>query len=408
LSPETTRLDCLDILCFADATWDAPLQTNRQQVMRQLVQHSEAIRVLFVEPPVFAASRKWRSQPGSSLSSRPGLTLSQEYPHLWALKPTSPLPNRILRRYGFPLYQRLLGAAVRSAQQELHFGAPVLWTYSPLAADFLGQLGEVLVCYDCVDDHLATPYYQKQTGADVASLERRLIERADLIFFTSRELQSRKGVSGGRVQLVGNAADVDLFNTAVTRVWEKPADIRDLPAPVIGFFGALVDYKVDFDLLRQTAETHPEWSFVLIGPAEDCQGIARLKAFPNVRLLETKAQFELPRYLAYFDVCMIPYKQNDYTRGLYALKLHEYLSAGKPVVVTDLPCFTEFARLIYIAQDQPQFAAAIAAALDEAQPGVIEERIRVARRHSWANKASLMLRLVIERLAQAGYKTPVS
>ena len=400
-------LEQINIVCYADADWNAPLQTNRQQAMRQLAQRSELIRVLFVEPPIFWFSGNRKRKPVDRSSEKGSQILCKELANLWVLKTPSLLPNRVLRRYGFRLYQYHILTAVKYVQKVLNFTSPVIWTYSPLSVDYLHKIDEILVCYDCVDDHLATPYYQGQTGADVGKLERQLFEQSDLIFFTSEELQARKGVYGKNVHLVGNAADVDLFHSAITQPFRNPDDLVNISHPIIGFFGALVDLKVDFNLLGQIASARPEWSIVLIGPSEDCEGIRALSTLPNIYLLGIKPQTELPYYLKYFDVCMIPYKQNDYTRGIYALKLHEYLAAGKPVVVTDLPFFKDFHDVIYVAKDTSDFISAISTALNENQPLVREERIRIAQQHSWKIKVDKMLNLVIARLQQKGYNIPI-
>ena len=39
--------------------------------------------------------------------------------------------------------------------------------------------------------------------------------------------------------------------------------------------------------------------------------------------------------MAAFDVCLIPYVLNDYTKKLSPIKLYEYLALGKPVVATN-------------------------------------------------------------------------
>ena len=287
-------LEQINIVCFADADWNAPLQTNRQQAMRQLAQRSELIRVLFVEPPIFWFSGNRKRKPVDHSMEKGSQILCKELSNLWVLKTPSLLPNRVLRRYGFRFYQYHILTAVKYAQKVLNSTNPVIWTYSPLSVDYLQKINEILVCYDCVDDHLATPYYQGQTGIDVAKIERQLFEQSDLIFFTSEELQARKGVYGENVHLVGNAADVDLFHSALTQPSKKPDDLENIPHPIIGFFGALVDLKVDFNLLCQIASRRPEWSIVLIGPPEDCEGIRALSALPNVYMLGIKPQTSSP------------------------------------------------------------------------------------------------------------------
>ncbi|OHB36858.1 MAG: hypothetical protein A2099_03375 [Planctomycetes bacterium GWF2_39_10] len=56
--------------------------------------------------------------------------------------------------------------------------------------------------------------------------------------------------------------DVVMLSTAD---WNNSGRFFKIPAPRIGFIGAISDYKVDFNLLRYVAKTRPDWSLVLIG-----------------------------------------------------------------------------------------------------------------------------------------------
>lgn len=56
--------------------------------------------------------------------------------------------------------------------------------------------------------------------------------------------------------------DVVMLSTAD---WNNSGRFFKIPAPRIGFIGAISDYKVDFNLLRCIAKTRPDWSLVLIG-----------------------------------------------------------------------------------------------------------------------------------------------
>src|SRR6185436_18708700 len=112
-----------------------------------------------------------------------------------------------------------------------------------------------------------------------------------------------------------------------------------LPRPIVGFAGNLVASKVDFALLHAVVSARRDWTIVLIGPvgADAVRDVRRLAHEPNVRWLGQKAYDELPRHVAAFDVAVIPYASNAYTRSCFPLKLFEYLAAGKPVVASGLP-----------------------------------------------------------------------
>jgi glycosyltransferase involved in cell wall biosynthesis len=143
-----------------------------------------------------------------------------------------------------------------------------------------------------------------------------------------------------------------------------------IPAPRLGFIGALSGYKVDFELLRRLAEARPDWSVVLIGkvgegdPGTD----ASLLAGPeNIHLLGPRDYKDLPAYLKGFDVALLPSRLNDYTESMFPMKFFEYLAAGVPVVSVDLPALRQFRGAFYLGSTLQRFVAAVEAALAEGE-----------------------------------------
>ncbi len=105
----------------------------------------------------------------------------------------------------------------------------------------------------------------------------------------------------------------------------------------------------------------------------------------DVALLGTVADAELPAWFAAADVLAFPSTKEGW--GLVVL---EAMSAGLPVVASDLPVFREYLRsgrdaLLVPGNDPPALAGALASVLDDAQ---LASRLRtaglaVAARYSW-------------------------
>ena len=58
---------------------------------------------------------------------------------------------------------------------------------------------------------------------------------------------------------------------------------------------------------------------------------------PNIHVFDQVNPHTLSQYLAQFDVCLMPFRNLAMTRSMNAVKIYEYLAAGKPVLARDLP-----------------------------------------------------------------------
>jgi glycosyltransferase involved in cell wall biosynthesis len=123
---------------------------------------------------------------------------------------------------------------------------------------------------------------------------------------------------------------------------------------------------------------------VFVGKALDQPGLAdaltRIDALPNVHLLGGKSSVELSAYPQHFDVCMLPYRVDDYTKYIDPLKLGEYMASGRPAVGTPILPLQEVAGLIALADTPEEWRRSIEAALDPAANTAAE----CARRQSWS------------------------
>src|SRR4051794_15740426 len=95
---------------------------------------------------------------------------------------------------------------------------------------------------------------------------------------------------------------------------------------------------------------------------------ASLPAAPNIHYLGGKKYDELPRYIASWDVALLPFARNESTRYISPTKTPEYMAAGKPVVSTSI---RDVVRpygelgLVRIADRVDEFVAACTAALGD-------------------------------------------
>jgi len=80
---------------------------------------------------------------------------------------------------------------------------------------------------------------------------------------------------------------------------------------------------------------------------------------------------------------------------MFPMKLFEYLAAGRPVVSVDLKALRDFAHVAAVAGTPEQFIAAIEKTLAGDVPA-LEQRLGVAREHTYEARTQRMLALVDE------------
>jgi len=315
-----------NIVCFSN-DWDGdPL--SKKHIMLQLSQFN---RILWVN------SIGNRNPSASARDLRRALKKVREFrqgcrqvaDNIYVFSPlVIPFHSSALAR---AVNRRILVRSLRRACHQLGFDSWITWTFLPTSADVVGNLGERLLIYHCVDEFSEFTGTNKQA---VLKLERRLLEKSDLVFVSSDPLYESKRSHNPHTFLVTHGVETEHFRKACSVEGILPADIAGLSHPVVGFYGLLADW-VDLNLIRFLATQRPRWNFVLIGKVDT--DISLLGGLENVYVISQKPYSLLPAYCRVFDVAILPFVVNELTLAANPLKLREYLAAGLPVVATDIP-----------------------------------------------------------------------
>jgi glycosyltransferase involved in cell wall biosynthesis len=385
------------IICLSPQDWRVALPTNRQQVMSRAARRGH--QVLFVETGNFLGRHLWTLLRGPERLSLARRLFSTEKiaPGVNLRKAVNVLPWGSKYRFAKTINSRVTSKLLRRLAADLPQPV-VLWIYDPGAAGMVGSCGEAFAVYDCVDDYVEQTASQRKRVL-VVECDYVAATQSRLVFTTSSTMFERQRARNAATHLVPNAGDYQHFLKAGDRTIAAP-EVLELPRPVLGFVGNFLASKVDFELLEQVARGLPESSLALVGPpGRDTEGaLERLAGLPNVRWLGPKPYQELPRYVAAFDVGLIPYLSNAYTRSCFPLKLYEYLAAGKPVVATGLPELAGMEPDVVLVRDPSFFIDAVKEALSRDDEDSRARRKRLAGGNSWERKTDRLLGLVEHEL----------
>ncbi len=268
----------------------------------------------------------------------------------------------------------------------------------------VGRLGESIYCYRTYDE--IKLFFSNQYIADVIDdIEKKNIHKVDFIFTASKAQYEKRESIHPNVFLIPNAADFTHFHRAFKDNLPRPLDLQNIPYLIIGFVGTF-DFRIDLELIESVARTHPEWSIVIVGPVREYsmegwrKDIRSLKMFKNVHFLGNRDFKNLPSYMKYFDVGIIPFLVNSQTNTMYPYKLHEYLAAGLPVVSTNLYELKPFEGIVRLAKSKDEFINMIGEELQTNSTLKMKKRIEVASQNSWAVRAEQMLFLINKKRTQ--------
>jgi UDP-galactopyranose mutase len=356
-----------DVVCFSHLRWDFVWQRPQQLLSRC----ARDRRVLYVEEAVFDGGPV-RIEARDACS---GVRVAVPW-----------LPHGLSPEEVVSVQQQLVEELLEREQIDRY----VLWYSTPLAVPSTRGLTPAAVVYDCMDELSGFA----DAPADLAALEEELLRRADLVFTGGHSLYEAKRERRPDVHLFPSSVETAHFAQARERQPDV-AEQAPLPHPRIGWFG-VIDERLDVDLLAGLADARPDWQLVLVGPVVKIDP-ATLPQRPNVHYLGQRSYADLPRYLAGWDVAMLPFARNRATRFISPTKTPEYLAAGRPVVSTSIrDVVSPYGEqgLVRIADEPEEFARACEEAMaedaEERQRRVDSVLTEMSWDYTWADMCELI------------------
>ncbi|MEI6947775.1 glycosyltransferase family 1 protein [Paraflavisolibacter sp. H34] len=294
-----------DLICFSHLRW-AFVYQRPQHLLSRFARHT---RVFYIEEPVF------QEGPDRLEVQQPEQQLYVVVPHLQQDK-SEAVEGRL---------QQLVLDLLPAHNIQRYF----CWYYTPMALSFTSQLQPEFVVYDCMDELSAFKF----APPELKEREQQLLQRADVVFTGGYSIYEAKKDRHANIHPFPSSIDKHHFLQA-RAPQSDPDDQAAIPHPRLGFIG-VIDERMDIDLVAQAAAARPQWQFVMIGPVVKIDP-ASLPQLPNLHYLGGKTYSELPRYIAGWDIALIPFALNESTQFISPTKTPEYLAAGKPVISTPI------------------------------------------------------------------------
>jgi len=381
--PKGGRED-LEIIHIGANRWDSMIQ-REQHLMMGL---SRFYRVLFIDPPLSLFTLCLGRIKGKRQTFRSRLRQVNDRLTVYTPPAFPPFSQNLSW-----IHQRntlLLVSRIKALIQRLSFKNYILGLSWPLWVSVLRELRPRRSYYDCSDDYLNYPGLRVDKEK-LRKSEEELLRSVNLVFCSAQRLKDAKALFNPNCFLIPNGVDLSSFENG-KRGGEIPSDIKRIKKPILGYVGTLGEW-VDFDTLVQLARAKPDWSVVMIGPGTSKRFSSLMKGAPNIHWLREKRYDEIPAYLDAFDVCLIPFKVNEFTEKIYPTKFHQYLGAGKPVVSSHLPDLELFRPWVTFYQSVKEMEKAIDRAIGEDSGEKALERRRIASENTWDQRVKSMVEI---------------
>lgn len=251
----------------------------------------------------------------------------------------------------------------------------ILWTFSPITYGLENQHDyTVYHSVDLLHSFPGIPQSVFMRGEEtMCSTAHAVIGSSQIIVDHLREL--RRDVLKWE-----NVADTSLFMKH--RNCNRDVDVI--------FAGNLTSAKLDLDLLRAVASLGLRVAIagpVAIDGDTETEEIRELLTSPLVEYLGTLSAENLAEWCGRAKVGLIPYKINDYTIGVFPLKVYEYLASGLVVVSTNLPSLADLTNEYVHVESRNDFVSAVRLAVKEDLSMGERERVsESAAPHSWHSR----------------------
>ena len=368
------------IVAFSHLRWNFVYQRPQHLLSRLAASHP----VVFVEEPELDAE------------GPPRWERTTPHPNVTVYRPRTPVPAPGFHGDQLSALDPLMAElAADLAQTHL-----LAWLYTPMALPLALMLDPDAAVYDCMDElslFLDAP-------PELLELETQLMEYADLMFTGGPSLYRAKQSRHPNVHCFPSSVDAAHFRLSdeVGNEVSEADDQIELPHPRLGFYG-VIDERLDLEIVDRLAEAHPEWQVVLVGPVVKIDR-DRLPRKKNIHYFGQRSYEELPRYLAGWDVCVLPFARNDATKFISPTKTLEYMAAELPIVSTPITDVAEpYGQIVYLGATPEEFISACEAAMTaspEERASRSEQMRQVLAGTSWDVTVSSMEKLLTAAVAE--------
>lgn len=290
------------------------------------------------------------------------------------------------------LFGRYVAQRVMSAVKKLGYSKAVLVNFQFNMAEIYDLDIFAKKIFICNDDFInLNPNYSDDRRRYLESRQHAVSLKSDFLYAVSQSLCDKinfdLGKSACELLLPGvEFVDVDVLNIRTGR-----PSCSKISVAFMGY----VDDRLNWDWIRKILDDG-RFTITFIGPINS-ENFVDVSENPNVRSIGFLSGHNLVEKLAEFDVLTIPYDVSQKAVQAIAIsnKFFQYLNAGRPVVISNMPGFVNYDEgVLYRANSAEEFVDSLILAAQNDSCELIDFRISIAKQNSWDERAKILFDVI--------------
>lgn len=382
------------VICFSTASLKAEIWTNKQHLMSRLSKKN-GYKVIYVD---------------QGMSTREFKKAVRDKDWEYFLKPIWKFNDNLkcLSFYFLPLIKggwlkklawKILYYLIKKTEDITKYDRVIFWVYEPQSWYLIKQINSQkrkwTVLYDCVDDFKSQPLYSnnKKRKEELIEIEKALVQYADIVTTTSKQLFNDKKTLNNSTHYVHNVGDYEHFKESDGLLPKELDYLISISEKKIVYAGVIDDYKIDLELIDHVSD-QKQFHFLFLGPVrvnKKKELFRKIKEKKNVEFFGLVEYKILPSILHECDVIWLPYQKNEHTKYVFPLKLFEAFATGKQVAGRDLNSYSSFHTYMQIFRDSEE---AILELNKENDTKTALERKNFAKENSWDSRLNKILKIL--------------
>lgn len=248
-------------------------------------------------------------------------------------------------------------------------------------------------------DHLHTLLPNRLLQTVAKQVEKRVARNATYVYAINdglRQYAIELGANPERTRVIPGGVDVARYRAGDKSAVSLDAQIDD--DTVLFFMGWLYEFSGLREVATELAatETQETYRLLVVGDGDLYNELEQLKRnrLGDQLLLTGRVPFdEIPNYLDYADVCLLPAHHNDTMHDIVPIKMYEYLASENPVVATDIPGirkeFGEDNGVIYTDSPEDAFETVIDLVESDDYQRHTDQAANFVKQYDWSKLESM-------------------